>query len=132
LLRVAAQNRREQPRPASLGPLELSVTPVGPLDRATVDRYAELGVDRLVLLPQPDAGPDHVHIAVPADRILANIDWVAEQSTMHIEDHLDLCGVVEPVNDEANIPGRTQTCRESWRSWRRARRLSWFAPAPVR
>jgi hypothetical protein len=41
------------------GPLELSAIPSGPLDRATVDRYAELGVDRLVLAPQPDA--DHAH-----------------------------------------------------------------------
>jgi probable F420-dependent oxidoreductase len=66
-------------RPAGLGPLELSVTPIGPLDRATVDRYAELGVHRLVLLPQPDADRAHTHVPVPAGRILGNIDRVAEQ-----------------------------------------------------
>jgi hypothetical protein len=38
------------PRPAELGPLEISVTPPPGLDAAGVRRYAELGVDRLVLL----------------------------------------------------------------------------------
>jgi probable F420-dependent oxidoreductase len=36
-------------RPTELGPLEISITPPGPLDRATVERYAELGVDQLIL-----------------------------------------------------------------------------------
>jgi probable F420-dependent oxidoreductase len=66
-------------RPAELDRLELTVTPAGPLDKATVERYAELGVDRLVLLPQPDAGPRQRHVPVPAERILRNIDAVAEQ-----------------------------------------------------
>ena len=66
-------------RSAELGRLELTVTPAGPLDKATVDEYAELGVDRLVLLPQPDASPSQRHAPVPADRILRNIDTVAQQ-----------------------------------------------------
>ena len=66
-------------RPAGLGRLELTVTPSGPLDKATVDRYAELGIDRLVLLPQPDASPAQRHAPVPVDRILHNIDTVAQQ-----------------------------------------------------
>jgi len=70
---------RAHERPAHLGPLKLSVTPVGPLDRSTVDRYAELGVDRLILQPQPDADRAHPHVPVSADRIMANIDRVAEQ-----------------------------------------------------
>lgn len=65
--------------PAGLGRLELTVTPTGPLDKAAVDQYAELGVDRLVLLPQPDAGPSQRHAPVPVDRIVRNIDMVAEQ-----------------------------------------------------
>jgi probable F420-dependent oxidoreductase len=69
----------EHQRPAELGRLELTITPVGPLDRATVDHYEELGVDRLVLLPQPDADRTHRHDPVPADRILHNIDVVADQ-----------------------------------------------------
>ncbi|MCI0347173.1 MAG: TIGR03619 family F420-dependent LLM class oxidoreductase [Chloroflexi bacterium] len=36
-------------RPASLGRLEISVTPKGKLDAATVGRYAALGVDRLIV-----------------------------------------------------------------------------------
>ncbi len=35
-------------RPASLGPLEITVTPSVALDAATLDRYASLGVHRLV------------------------------------------------------------------------------------
>jgi len=66
-------------RPAGLGRLELTVTPAGPLDKAAVDRYAELGVDRLVLLPQPDATPAGRHAFVPVDGILRNIDTVAQQ-----------------------------------------------------
>ena len=39
-------------RPAALGPLEITVTPPpGVPDRDTVQRYADLGVQRLVLLP---------------------------------------------------------------------------------
>jgi probable F420-dependent oxidoreductase len=45
-----ARARDEVPRPAELGPLEISVTPPPGLDEAGVRRYAELGVDRLVLL----------------------------------------------------------------------------------
>ena len=37
-------------RPAELGPLEISVTPSGPLDADAVSRFEDLGVDRLVLL----------------------------------------------------------------------------------
>ena len=41
-------------RPADLGRLELSVTPPGyDIDPATVARYAAIGVDRLILRPQP-------------------------------------------------------------------------------
>ena len=39
-------------RPAALGRLEISVTPRGPMNRETVARYAELGVDRLVPYPR--------------------------------------------------------------------------------
>jgi len=37
-------------RPASLGRLEISVTPPGPVDADTARRYEDLGVDRLVLM----------------------------------------------------------------------------------
>ena len=70
---------KDHERPAELGQLELSVTPVGTLDRATVAQYEEIGVDRLILLPQPDADRTHRHAPVPVDRILTNIDQVADQ-----------------------------------------------------
>jgi probable F420-dependent oxidoreductase len=73
------QLARECERPAGLGRLEITVTPAGPLDRAVVEQYTELGVDRLVLLPEPDAGPAQRHAPIPADRILRNIDAIAEQ-----------------------------------------------------
>lgn len=38
----------EVSRPAALGALEISITPRGPVDRQTVERFAELGVHRLI------------------------------------------------------------------------------------
>jgi len=73
------QLAQEYERPAGLGRLELTITPAGSLDKAVVDEYADLGVDRLVLLPQPDAAPSQRHAPVAMDRILRNIDTVAEQ-----------------------------------------------------
>lgn len=73
------QLAKEHERPAGLSQLEITVTPAGPLDRSLAEQYAELGVDRLVLLPQPDAGPAQRHAPVPVDRILRNIDTAAAQ-----------------------------------------------------
>jgi probable F420-dependent oxidoreductase len=42
-------------RPADLGELEISVTPPSTPDRETAERYAELGVHRLILRPRRDA-----------------------------------------------------------------------------
>jgi probable F420-dependent oxidoreductase len=43
-------------RPAALGPLEISVAPRGKLDLDVVKRYAELGVERLIVnRPRPSA-----------------------------------------------------------------------------
>jgi probable F420-dependent oxidoreductase len=64
-------------RPAELGQLEITVTPYGPLDRSVVARYEELGVDRLVLLPEPEAVHAERHRPVPLERILDNIDRAA-------------------------------------------------------
>ena len=47
-LKEAAAN---EARPASLGELEITVTPPGPVDADAVKRYADLGVSRLTLLP---------------------------------------------------------------------------------
>ena len=38
----------EVERPKALGPLEISITPRGPLDRHMAERFAELGVQRLI------------------------------------------------------------------------------------
>lgn len=73
LRRVAGEHER----PAELGPLEITITPTGALDRGTVERYEELGVNRLVLLPQPDIDPAHKHVPVPSDQIKRNIDSIA-------------------------------------------------------
>lgn len=52
-LREAADRH---PRPAELGRLEISVTPPGfdVPDKAAVDAYAAVGVDRLILRPRPE------------------------------------------------------------------------------
>jgi probable F420-dependent oxidoreductase len=47
-LREAGQRYQ---RPASLGELEISVAPSVPLDKPTAQRFAELGVHRLILIP---------------------------------------------------------------------------------
>ena len=66
-------------RPAELGRLEITVTPAGPVDKAMCEQYAELGVDRLVLLPRPDAGRRERHVPVPVGDILRTIDTAAGQ-----------------------------------------------------
>jgi probable F420-dependent oxidoreductase len=54
----------EVDRPAGLGELEITITPLpGPIDAATVRQYEDLGVDRLVLVPDfadMAGGPDAV------------------------------------------------------------------------
>ena len=47
-------------RPARLGTLEITAMPLEPIDAALAERYAELGVDRLVLRPQAVDDPDEV------------------------------------------------------------------------
>jgi probable F420-dependent oxidoreductase len=49
-LRTAAE---QVARPAELGDLEITVTPRGALTAATADAFAELGVHRLVVIPNP-------------------------------------------------------------------------------
>jgi len=51
-LRAAAS---QVERPEELGELEITVTPRGRLTAETAAQFAELGVDRLVPLPRPDA-----------------------------------------------------------------------------
>jgi probable F420-dependent oxidoreductase len=43
-------------RPADLGPLEITVTPRGPLTPASAAAFAELGVDRVVVMPTNASG----------------------------------------------------------------------------
>jgi alkanesulfonate monooxygenase SsuD/methylene tetrahydromethanopterin reductase-like flavin-dependent oxidoreductase (luciferase family) len=54
--RVAA----EVERPARLGHLEITAMQLGPVDHATADRFAELGVDRLLVYPLPLEEPDEI------------------------------------------------------------------------
>ena len=42
---------RQHPRPPTLGPLEISVTPRGRVDRDLARRFADLGVHRLIVTP---------------------------------------------------------------------------------
>ena len=52
---------RSSPRcPGRRGDFEITVTPAGLIDESAVDAYAELGVDRLVLIPPFAKGPDAV------------------------------------------------------------------------
>jgi probable F420-dependent oxidoreductase len=67
----------EHERPAELGRLEITITPNGPFDRAAIERYEELGVDRLVVLPQPDVALAKRHLPVTRERILRNVEAAA-------------------------------------------------------
>lgn len=65
-------------RPEDLGRLEVTMTPVEKFDLDTLRRYEDLGIDRLVLLPRPDAPRDQRHEPVPEADILRNIERAAE------------------------------------------------------
>jgi hypothetical protein len=49
-LRGLEEAARRVERPAQLGPLEITITPPGPVDLDAVKRYADLGVSRLALV----------------------------------------------------------------------------------
>jgi probable F420-dependent oxidoreductase len=69
-------------RPASLGPFDFTViSPTNRLDRELVDGYAELGVDRLVVLPGLDVPAERRYHAVPIDDIFRSIDHLAALAT---------------------------------------------------
>ena len=64
----------EQPRPAALGKLEVSVTPRGPLDLDTVKRFADLGVHRLIpYWPFPTESALRERIARFRDEVIARL-----------------------------------------------------------
>jgi alkanesulfonate monooxygenase SsuD/methylene tetrahydromethanopterin reductase-like flavin-dependent oxidoreductase (luciferase family) len=74
---VIAAELDQSDRPAELGALEITMTPVGPFDRETLKQYESLGVDRLVFLPGLDTRPNRRHDAVPVDDILRTVDKMA-------------------------------------------------------
>ncbi len=76
---VINREQAELGRPAGKGPLEITMTPVGSFDRSVVERYEALGVDRLVLLPWPEAPSGQRHDPVPVDDILRTIDRVGDE-----------------------------------------------------
>ena len=79
MLDVIATETKQIERSAELGPLELTIIPAGPFERATADQYAELGVDRVIVLPRPDAPTDTPHTPVPFDEIRRTIDTIAPE-----------------------------------------------------
>ncbi len=72
-----AEEQERLDRPAALGPLEVTVTPPEPIGASTLQRYEELGVHRLVLLPRPDAPPQDRFAPVPEHQILDTIERAA-------------------------------------------------------
>ena len=79
-MNVITSELEQSERPDGLGELEITMTPVGPFDRAVRERYEALGVHRLVFLPGLDATDARRHDPVPVDDILRTIDRLA--STM--------------------------------------------------
>ena len=77
--RALDRDLQEYERPASLGPFDFSViSPENRLDRALVEGYADLGVDRLIVLPGLDVPTERRYHPVPIDDILRSIDHVTE------------------------------------------------------
>ena len=72
------RQKEHNDRPAELGELEITVTPVGGFDRRAVEAYAAAGVHRLVLLPNHEASHAQRHAPVPLDQILRNIETVVQ------------------------------------------------------
>jgi alkanesulfonate monooxygenase SsuD/methylene tetrahydromethanopterin reductase-like flavin-dependent oxidoreductase (luciferase family) len=65
---------RTMDRPAGLGPLEISITPPGPVDLDTARRYAESGVHRLVLTPnEPGAAAIETLIRITAENLIGRL-----------------------------------------------------------
>jgi probable F420-dependent oxidoreductase len=73
-LRALAETARGEQRPAALGELEITITPSGPPDLDTVRRYADLGVDRLIIELEgiDDAAVDGV-IAAVGDGLIGQV-----------------------------------------------------------
>ena len=53
MLKALEETAKRTERPASLGHLEITITPGGPIDGDTAKRYEDLGVDRLALVRDP-------------------------------------------------------------------------------
>jgi hypothetical protein len=54
MLSSLAKIAKQVERPAGLGPLEITVTPPGPIDADLARQYEDLGVDRIVLMRSMD------------------------------------------------------------------------------
>lgn len=48
---------RETERPRGLGPLSISITPPGIIEKNTISQYEDLGIERLILVPKGRGGP---------------------------------------------------------------------------
>lgn len=72
-----AEEQGRLERPPTLGPLEVTVTPTEAIHASTFRRYEELGVHRLVILPQPDTPPNQRFLPVPEHQILDTIERTA-------------------------------------------------------
>ena len=53
MLKALEEAAKTTERPASLGRLEIIISPHGPIDADTAKRYEDLGVDRLVVVRDP-------------------------------------------------------------------------------
>jgi len=72
------RDAEQHERPAELGELEISVTPVGRFDERHVEGYAAAGVHRLVVLPKLHATHAERHTPVALDEIQRNIETVSK------------------------------------------------------
>lgn len=80
-IQVIRSELERSDRPKELGALEITMTPIGPFDRAVREQYEALGIDRLVFLPGLDAPAGRRHDPVPTDDIIRTIDQLSSTMT---------------------------------------------------
>lgn len=65
-------------RPSVLGKLEISVTPVGRVDLDMVKRFADIGVDRLIMLPPTQSDTELFSLTVTEEEVTGYVRHIGD------------------------------------------------------
>lgn len=72
-------------RPNALGQLEISVTPVGRVDLDTAKRFADLGVDRLILLPPTQSDKELFSLTSTEQELTDYVTQIGDTVVEHVK-----------------------------------------------